>query len=410
MNKPLSGLRVLDLSQFLSASFCTMLLAGMGAEVVKLERPGTGDPARLSPPFGGAAGVGITSTGPEDLSLAILKRGRNKKSITLNLHSEKGKELFIKLLSRFDVLVENFRPGTMEKLGLSYETLKEHCPGLIYASISGFGDVKAYEKLPAFDIVIQAMSGLMSTNGSMDGPPTKTSAAISDLSAGLFLCSGILAALHRRQITGEGDKVSVSLMDSVISLMLDEAPDVWGANGYPERCGSRLTRLTPFNSYTAKDGGFVIASGGDKHWAEIAKAMGKPEYIDDPRFAHQSARAENAELVDSTINEWGSKLTVAEVLTALRAGGVPCGEVRSVKDMLADNELADAGVIGPVIHPTAGALSGASVGHMPIRFENAVSDFDSAAPFLGQHNAEVYCQMLGLSPEELCKLNVDKVV
>lgn len=410
MKKPLSGVRVLDLSQFLSASFCTMLMAGMGAEVVKLERPGTGDPARLSPPFGGTDGVKITRSSPEDLSLAILKRARNKKSITLNLQRPEGKEIFIKLLSGFDIVVENFKPGTMDKLGLSYDVLSQKYPGLIYGSISGFGNVHAYEKLPAFDIVIQAMSGLMSTNGSPDGPPTKTSVAVSDLSAGMLLCSGILAALNKKNRTGHGDKVTVSLLDSVISLLLDEAPDVWGKCGYPPRTGSRLTRLTPFNSYSAKDGNYVIASGGDKHWASIATAMGKPEYIDDPRFIHQSERAENAELVDNLINEWSRSKSVEEILTVLHGLGVPCGEVRSVDDMIADEELISAGVIEHVVHPSAGSLKDAYMSHMPIRFEHSCSDFDSAAPYLGENNFEIYTEMLGLTAEEMARLSESQII
>ena len=410
MKKPLSGVKILDLSQYLSASFCTMLLAGMGAEVIKIERPGTGDPARLSPPFGGSAGVSIAHSSSDDMSLAILKRGRNKKSITLNLQSTEGKELFIKLLSEFDIIVENFKPGTMEKLGLSYEELSKLHPGLIYGSISGFGDVQEYAKLPAFDIVIQAMSGLMSTNGSDSDPPTKTSVAISDLSAGLLLCSGILAALHKRTITGDGDKVSVSLLDSVISLLLDEAPDVWDAQGYPPRAGSRLTRLTPFNSYEAVDGSYVIASGGNKHWAAIATAMGKPEYTDDPRFANQAERAENADLVDSLINNWSGDKKVKDILELLHKLGVPCGQVRSVEDMLSDNELREAGVILPVEHPSAGALGGAFASRLPIRFEKAPCDYEHAAPRLGQNNAEIYAQKLGLSEEEMTALINNKII
>lgn len=223
----LEGIRILDATTFLSGPYCTLLLAGMGAEVIKVEQPQTGDPARQSPPFAGPQGASGKPLTRDDMSFGFLKRSRNKKSVTLNLKHPQGKQLFLDLARHADVVVENFRPGIMDRLGVGYEQLREVNPALIYCTLSGFGLSGTYASLPAFDIVVQAMSGLMSINGTPDSPPVKVGMTLGDLAGGLFATVGILAALEHRQRTGVGQLVECSMLDALIAMMLDEAPDFW---------------------------------------------------------------------------------------------------------------------------------------------------------------------------------------
>lgn len=410
MSKPLDDLRILDLTQFLAGSYCTMIFGGLGAEVIKIERPGSGEPARSNPPYAGVKGVSVFRQTPEDISLSVLKRCRNKKGITLNLNSAEGKEIFLRLVAKADVVIENYRPGTMNKLGLPYSKLAEINPEIIYCSLTGFGPEGAYAKMSAFDIVIQALGGAMSVGGFPDGPPTKNGIPIGDLSGGLFSCIGILAAIEHRRKTGKGQELYVSMMDSTLSLMLDEAHDFWQSQGQPARSGNRLTRLTPFNSYTAKDGYFVIATGGDHHWATMLRLMGREELYDDMRYKNQSNRIELADEVDAIINLWSEKLSVKEVLAALEAAGIPCAPVRGISEVLADENLLETGSIVPIVHPVCGEIPSIKAAGLPIHFGLSESGFDQPAPTLGQNNAEIYGDLLNMNTQKLDELKNQKVI
>jgi crotonobetainyl-CoA:carnitine CoA-transferase CaiB-like acyl-CoA transferase len=410
MSKPLENIRILDLTQFLAGSYATMVFAGLGAEVIKIERPGSGEPARLSPPYAGPCGINLSRQTPDDISLSILKRCRNKKAISLNLNSPKGKDLFLSLVAKADVVIENFRPGTMEKLGLSYPRLAEANPKVVYCSLTGFGKVKAYADLPAFDIVIQALAGSMSTNGYPDGPPTKTGIAISDLAGGLFACIATLAALENRHVTGKGQEVSVSMMESVLSLLLDEAPDFWLTQGQPMRAGNRLTRLTPFNAYQAKDGHFVIASGSNDHWQLILKAIKREDLAGDERYKEQPSRIKLADEVDGIINAWAKKVSVKEALAALEPLGIPCGPVREIPEVVSDKHLIDGKILVPVTHPVSGEVPLIKAAALPMHFSASESGFDRPAPAVGCHNGEIYGQMLGLTAETMAALKSEKVI
>lgn len=410
MSKPLEGLRILDLTQFLSGPYCTMIFAGLGAEVIKIERPGSGEPARSNPPYAGPKGVSVFRQTKEDISLSILKRGRNKKGITLNLNSAEGKELFLKLVKTADVVMENFRPGTMSKLGLTYATLSEANPGIIYCSLTGFGPVGAYASLPAYDTVIQALGGAMTVNGLPDGPPVRSGIAVSDLSGGLFSCIGILAAIEHRRKTGKGQELYVSMMESTLSMMMDEAHDFWQQQGQPARSGSRVTRLTPSNSYKAKDGYFVICSGTNQHWADILTVMGRDDLYDDERYKDQSARIINADEVDAIINSWAGHIPVAEVVAALEAKGIPCAAVREIPEVYADKNLLESGAIVPVVHPGCGEFPSIKAAAFPIHFGLAESGFDQPAPFVGQDNNEIFGELLKLSGEEMEALTNKKII
>lgn len=341
--KPLQGIKIVDATTFLSGPYATLLLGGLGAEVIKVENPKGGDPSRISPPFAGPEGAAGSRQSDDDLSFGFLKRGRNKKSVTLNLKTPEGKEIFKRLAKEADVVMENFRPGTMDRLELGWDVLKEINQRLIYCSLSGFGLSGEYAKLPAFDIVIQAMSGIMNINGEAGSPPVKAGLTLGDLAGGLFSTIGILAALQQRSVTGEGQLVEVSMLDAMIAMLMDEAHDFWAAQGNDLRMGNRLLRLTPFNSYAVSDGYIVIASGNDTHWQRILKAIGREDLIGDERYAVQAARTDRADEVDEIIKQWSVTQSAAEAVARLQEFDVPCAPVRDLSQVLADKELRQRG-------------------------------------------------------------------
>lgn len=410
MSKPLEGIRILDLTQFLAGSYCTMIFSGLGAKVIKIEPPGKGDPARHMPPYAGEKGVSIFKQTKDDISLAILKRCRNKKSITLNLKSPKGRDIFLQLVKQADVVMENFRPGIMKKLGLTYSVLSETNPKIVYCSLTGFGPDGVYANLPAFDIVIQAICGAMSVNGYPDGPPTKSGIATSDLVGGLFSCIGIMSALEYSRKTGKGQQVDVSMLDSILSLMMDEAPDFWVSQGFPPRSGSRLTRLTPFNVYKARDGYYVIAAGSNDHWLGILNVMGREDLYDDDRYKDQPGRIERADEVDAIINTWSEKRDVQDVLSALETKGIPCSRVREIPEVVSDKNLLKLGTVVPIIHPDIGEVPSVKAVGLPMRFTVSQTGFDQPAPKLGQNNADIYGEWLGLDDKALAELTSQGIV
>ena len=410
MSKLLHGLRVVDLTQFLSGPFCTQLLGGLGAEIIKVENPKGGASERNNTPFVGANGIDAIRHTDQDISMSVLKRSRNKKSITLNLKHPKGRDLLFELIKSSDIIMENFRPGTMEKLGLSYEAVHAVNPRIIYCSLNGFGDIPGYEKTPAFDIIIQALSGAMSVNGYPDMPPVKANPAIADLSAGLYSCIGILAAVIGREKTGVGQKVCVSMMESMLSLLLDETVEYWVKTGMPLRNGSRLTRLTPFNIFEAKDGYFVVASGTDTHWQNTLKAIGREDLSNDVRFTSSGARALNTYAVDDIINGWSKNISSSSAVAALTAFGIPCAEVKDITDVINDKNLTSAGAIVPVMHPTLGEIDGVASFCNPIRFSDSCAQFDQPAPLLGQDNKYVYQELLNLTDSSIAQLRCDGAI
>lgn len=314
------------------------------------------------------------------------------------------------MVAKADVVMENFRPGIMKKLELPYSVLSEANPKIVYCSLTGFGPEGAYANMPAFDIVIQAICSAMSVNGYPDAPPTKSGIAISDLVGGLFSCIGILSALEYRRKTGKGQQVDVSMLDSVLSLMMDEAPDFWISQGYPPRSGSRLTRLTPFNVYKAKDGYYVIDHGSNDHWLSILKVMGREDLYDDERYKDQPGRIERADEVDAIINAWSGEKYVKDVLIALEIKGIPCSHVREIPEVLSDKNLVDLGTVIPIVHPKIGEVPSVKAAGMPIRFSVSKTSFDQPAPRLGQKNSEIYSDWLELKDKELAELRVEGII
>jgi crotonobetainyl-CoA:carnitine CoA-transferase CaiB-like acyl-CoA transferase len=408
--RPLDGLLVLDLTIFLSGPFATQLLGGLGARVIKIEQPGVGDPARVNPPYFGPGGLHGGKPGDGDMSLSVLKRNRNKESVTLNLKHDEGKALFRDLVCRADLLVENFAPGVLDRLGLGHDVLRELNPRLIVGAISGFGQDGPYRQLPAYDIVVQAMSGMMASTGEPNAPPTKAGPSIADFAAGLHATIGLLAALQQRARDGLGQVVDVAMLDSLTSLVLDEPLDLQVASGQSPRTGNRRPRLTPFAAYEAADGFIAICAVTDTQVADLFRAIGRAELVGDARYATLEARVARAAEVDALIEDWTRARSRADLWRALREARIPAGPVADIPDLLADPQLRHRAMIAPVAHPDHGIVPGAHAADLPIRFSRAEARLDRAAPQLGADNARVYGELLGLTPERLVDLAARGVI
>jgi len=323
--KPLEGLVVLDLTRFLAGPYCTLLLAGLGAEVIKIEPPGSGESYRHRPPFAGPKGASLEKQTEDDIGLMVLHRARNKKSLTLNLRCPEGIELFKRLCARADVVVENFAPGTLEKMGIGFPVLQACSPRLILCSISGFGQQGPYRERRAYDPIIQAMSGISSVTGYPDRPPVRCGAAVSDTTAPLFAVIGILSAVQLREKTGRGEWVDISMQDGSFFL-LPEILEFLLAGAIPERMGNAHVGSAPFNVYKASDGYVSLCALTARDWHNLLVALGREELAQDPRFANLLARRRHRQEVDGFVQEWVQGRTVAEVVTTLRR--IMCLRVR----------------------------------------------------------------------------------
>lgn len=392
----LEGIKVLDLSRVLAGPYCGMLLADMGADVIKIEIPGKGDDSRAFGPF-------INGESSYYMNL-----NRNKKSITLNLKCEEGKKLFLELVKKADVVLENYRPGTMEKLGLGYESLKEINPGIVYGCVSGFGHYGPYSKRAGYDIIGQAMGGLMSTTGWPGGEPTRTGTAMGDVLGGLSVTSGILAALINKMKTGEGQKVDVSLVDSVVSS-LEIIIQIYLASGQiPERIGNRYESTYPYDSFKVKDGSIVIACGNDKLFSILANKMGQPQLINDERFVKNIDRVTNHAALKEIIEEWSINFTIDELVDSLLDLGIPAAPINTIDRIVNDPHIAGAReMFVEVDHPIAGKNK---ITGNHIKFSDKKAEIRTPAPTLGQHNEEVYSEILGLSMEEINELKEKKYI
>ena len=410
MPKPLEGYRVLDLTQFFSGPWATLLLAGLGAEVIKVENPATGDVVAMGPPYAGPKGVSFHRQSQDDLGIAYLKRTRNKKSVTLNLKDPRGLDLFYRLVEEADVLVENFAVGVTERLKIDYETLKKRNSRLVYCSVTGYGQSGPDAKLKGYDAVTQAVSGLMNLTGFPDGPPTKAGSALADSIGGTFAFGGITTALLHRERTGQGQWVDVSMVDCLLSLVLDEPLDCYEELGLPERLGNRIMRLSPFNAYPAKDGWLVIGAGTDTHWHNILRAIGREELIGDQRFANLSGRITRSEEVDAIITEWTKERTSEEAMSQMRTFEVICGPVNTIKDILAWPHIKARDMLQDLPHPTLGPLPDVKTAGFPIKFSDSPGRLDQPAPLSGQHNEEILCGLLGMGKQELEKLKGEGVI
>ncbi len=395
MAKALEGIKVLDLSRALAGPYCTMMLADMGAEVIKLEMPGRGDDSRSwGPPF------------VEGESAYFMSINRNKKSITLNMKSDKSTEIIHKLIKQSDVLVENFRPGAMERLGLGYERVKEMNPRIIYCSISGFGQDGPYRMLPGFDQVLQGMGGLMSITGELGGPPIKVGVAIADISGGMFASNGILVALYNREKTGKGQMVDVSLLDSQVAWLTYRAGAYFASGEVPQPMGSGHPVIVPYQAFKAKDVFINIAVGNDQLWERFCKAVGLENVMNDPKFATNAKRVENREEIVKIISDLIVTKDGEEWLKIITDAGVPCGPIYTVDKVFADPQVLHREMVKELDHPKAGKVK---VTGIPIKLSDTPGEVETAPPVLGQHTQEILAE-LGYSDKDLEKLKQEKVI
>ncbi len=392
----LTNLKVLDLTRVLAGPFCTMMLADMGADVIKIEQAGKGDDTRAMGPFQNGE------------SAYYMNLNRNKRGMTLNLKDPRGKELFLEMVKKADIVTENFRPGTMEKLGIGYEDLKKVNPGIIYAAISGFGHTGPYKMRPGYDIIAQAMSGLMSTTGWPGGEPTRTGTAMGDILAGLSCAIGILAAVNSRNLSGMGQKVDVALVDSAVAS-LEIINMIYLVEGrVPQRIGNRYESTYPYDSFKASDGSLVIGAGNDKLWQNFCIAMGKPELAEAPEYIKVQDRIERHEELKTIIEEWTMKRTVQEVLDLVNEAGVPCAPIMTIDKIVKDPHIAEAReMFVKTHHPVAGDLT---VTGSHIKLSGTPASLRTPAPLLGQHNANILGELLGLDEEKVKELEGEGVL
>jgi CoA:oxalate CoA-transferase len=408
--RALDGIRVLDLTRFLSGPYATLLLAGMGAEVIRIDEPKAGDPTFDAPPFFGPMGISFQRQTPDDIGLAYLKRSRGKKAISLDLKSEAGHHLFLELVKQADVLVENFRVGITERLRVDYETLRSVNPRLIYCSITGYGSTGPDRHRKAYDLMVQAATGLMSITGDPQGQPSKTGAPLSDGIAGSFAVTGILGALVQRARTGVGQFVDVSMSDCLISLIFDEPFDSYDKLGLPHRQGNRIARFSPFNTYHTTDGSVAIGAATREDWTKLLKVMGRVDLLDCPYMSDSSWRLANNATVDALVGAWTGTLTTAQVISVLDAQDITCGPIRTVDEVTAWDHLWARGMFSRLGTPNSNSNTGPLAPGFPIKFSEADAGYSAPAPKPRQHNAEIYTELLNLDPAEIDRLSAKGVI
>lgn len=392
----LDGIVVLDLGRVLACPYAATMMADMGATVIKIENPKGGDDTRKMGPF------------VNGNSVYYANFNRGKVGVTLNLKEPEGKEIFKEMVKKADVVLENYRPGTMEKLGLGYDVLKEVNPGIIYGSISGFGHTGLLSKRAGYDIVGQAMGGLMSTTGWPDGPATRTGTPMGDVLGALNMTVGVLAALVNKQRTGKGEKVDVALVDSVAAAMENITMIYQSTGRIPQRIGNRYESTYPYDTFPAKDGDVVIAAGNNKLYAILCDVMGKPELKTDPRFAEVKDRVANHVAMREIIVPWTKQHTIDEVDKLLNDAGCPACPVNTLDRLVVDPQIAGARGMFPTIdQPGIGELQITAIPAHTTRTSTAPR---KAAPLLGEDNADVYGKLLGLDEAKLADLKAKGVI
>lgn len=395
--KALQDIVVLDLTRVLAGPYCTMMLADFGADVIKIEIPIKGDDTRGMGPFVNGS------------SLYYANVNRNKKSVTLNLKDPKGKEMFLALVKKADVVVENYRPGVMDRMGLGYEVLKEANERIIYAAVSGFGSYGRCSARPGYDIIAQAYGGLMSITGEPDGDPLRVGTAIGDVLGGMNLTIGILTALHARELTGKGQRVDVALVDSVVSSLETGTQRYFASGKLPRRIGNRYASAYPYDSFKAKDGNFVIGCGNDKLFNLLCtKVLHREDLLTDPRFLSNALRCENHAALKVEVEKWSTTLTKEEAYEAINAAGVPASPINDLYQVSHDPHIVeDREMFIPVKHPVIGDMR---VNGNPVKLLDMMPEVRTCAPALGQHNEEVYGQLLGMDKAQLEALEEDHVI
>ena len=394
--RPLDGIRVLDLTRVLSGPYCTMQLGDLGAEVIKVERPVEGDDTRaFAPPFQG------------DQAAYFLSVNRNKKSMTLDMKCARGKDILWRLIEVSDVLVENFRPGAMDRLGLGYEAVKARRPSMVYCSISGFGDTGIQKDRPGYDVIVQGEAGIMDITGPSDGPPYKVGVAVADLVSGLNASQGILAALYARHSTGLGQCVRISMYESVAALLTFNASIFFATGNSPRRRGNEHPTIVPYETFEAADGWLNLGVANDDLWQRFCKAAERQDLGSDSRFAKASDRVRNREILVPLVRSIIKEHSRDEWLKRLNKAGVPSGAIRTVGEVCESEVLKARGMLAEMQHASAGTVKSVK---SPMGLSATPLDHYVAPPTLGEHTKEILTELLRYSESEFDQLRREKVV
>ena len=395
MPGPLEGIRVLDMTWALAGPYCSMLLCDLGAEVIKVENPEGGDPSRRNFPF------------IEGISSYFLSVNRGKKSITVNLQHPQGKEVILGLAKKSDVMVENFRPGVLDRLGLGYAAVKEVNPKIIYAACSGFGQKGPYAHRPAYDVIVQGMGGTLSITGEAGGPPVRVGFSIGDLGGGIFTAMGILSALHERERSGLGQMIDISMLDCQMALLENAFTRFFATGEIPERIGTRHPVLTPFQALPTRDGYIVVAVPREDWWQKFCHLINRQDLLADDRFKDNPSRTKNHKELEDILSAVTRTRTTAEWVAAMEKIDVACGPVNTVDQVAQDPHTIAREMIARVQHPQAGMLR---VVNSPIKLSRTPVKLERASPQVGEHTNEILTTLLGLTEEEVAGLKSGKAI
>jgi len=395
MPGPLKGIRVLDMTWALAGPFCAMLLCDLGAEVIKVENPEGGDPSRRNFPF------------IEGISSYFLSVNRGKKSITVNLQHPRGKEIILGLVKKSDVMVENFRPGVLDRLGLGYAAVREVNPKIIYAACSGFGQKSPYAHRPAYDVIVQGMGGTLSITGEAGGPPVRVGFSIGDLGGGIFTALGILSALQERERSGMGQMVDVSMLDCQMALLENAFARFFATGEVAQRIGSRHPVLTPFQALPTKDGYIVVAVPREDWWQKFCHLINRQDLLADERFKDNPSRTKNHKELEAILSVVTRTRTTAEWVADMEKIDVACGPVNTIDQVAQDPHTIAREMITGVQHSKAGMLR---VVNSPIKLSRTPVKLEKACPEVGEHTNEILRSLLGLSEEEVAGLRSEKAI
>jgi CoA:oxalate CoA-transferase len=408
--RPLEDVTVLDLTMALAGPFATLLLAGLGARVIKIENPLSVDSCRENAPYLGRNGATLVRQHADDVSVSAINRLRNKQAITLNLKNPQSQAIFADLVRRADVIFENFSRGAMNRVGAGYSQAREINPRIVYCSLTGFGSEGEPGSGKAMDAIIQALSGFMMTSGGEGDAPVRVGVPVADMCAPLFGVIGVLAALMQARRTGIGQHVDVSML-GVMSMMVSGEPfDVLERFGVPQRTGLSVPRLAPFGTYRTRDGFVSICAPMEVFARKLFQAMGRSDLSEDPRFSTRDQRVVNVQELDRIVEGFTLSLTTLEVVRHLEAAGVPAAEVRSTEHAVRDPRVVARGETVKLTHPKYGDVDDVYGMGMPLKFSDSTVGFDQPPPSVGEHNDAIYQKLLGYSAERMAELRRDGVI